>query len=148
MTRGLFLRADTDSKTAMAVWRRVMGVLCERYPAWQLDSFDCPNEKTEPEGAHTSREFTRWLDAEHYILFARAFGYAGKAANEEIADYAGYQRAACRCAALCVDEAYLEVYCKDEDVLQALHGDAELRALCDRFEFVTDENDGRTTFCI
>ena len=33
-------------------------------------------------------------------------------------------------------------------VLEALHADAELRALCDRFEFVTDENDGRTTFCI
>lgn len=43
---------------------------------------------------------------------------------------------------------YFEIYCKDENVLEALHGDAELRALCDRFEFVTDENDGRTTFCI
>ena len=30
MTRGLFLRADTDIKTVMAVWRRVMGVLCGR----------------------------------------------------------------------------------------------------------------------
>ena len=51
MTRGLFLRADTDSKTATAVWRRVMGVLCGRYPAWQLDSFTCIDEETEPEGA-------------------------------------------------------------------------------------------------
>ena len=53
MTRGLFLRADADMnlKTLALIWRRVMGVLCGRYPAWQLDSFDCPNEKTDPEGA-------------------------------------------------------------------------------------------------
>ena len=38
--------------------------------------------------------------------------------------------------------------CKDEDVVQALHGDAELRALCETVEYVTDENDGRTTFLI
>ena len=42
----------------------------------------------------------------------------------------------------------IQVYCKDEAVLEALHADAELRAMCDRFEYVTDENDGRTTFCI
>ena len=103
MTRGLFLSADTDSQTAMAVWRRVMGVLCGRYPAWQLDSFTCIDEKTDPEGAHTSREFTRWLDAEHYILFARAFGYADEAVRETICDYEDYRRAACRCAVLCWD---------------------------------------------
>ena len=52
VTRGLFLRADADMnwETLTLIWRRVMGVLCGRYPAWQLDSFDCPNEKTEPEG--------------------------------------------------------------------------------------------------
>ena len=97
MTRGLFLRADTDSKTAMAVWRRVMGVLCGRYPAWQLDSFTCIDEETEPEGAYTSREFMRWLDGEHYILFARAFGYADETVRETICDYEDYRRAACRC---------------------------------------------------
>ena len=68
-----------------------MGVLCGRYPAWQLDSFDCPNEKTDPEGAYTSREFMRWLDAEPYILFARAFGYADEAVRETICDYEDYQ---------------------------------------------------------
>ena len=150
MTRGLFLRADADMnwETLTLIWRRVMGVLCGRYPAWQLDSFDCPNEKTDPEGAYTSREFMRWLDGEHYILFARAFGYADEAVRETICDYEDYRRAACRCAVLCVDGGYFETYCKDEAVLEALHGDAELRVLCDRFEFVTDENDGRTTFCI
>ena len=68
MTRGLFLRADADMnlKTLALIWRRVMGVLCGCYPAWQLDSFDCPNEKADPEGAYTSCEFMRWLDAEHY----------------------------------------------------------------------------------
>lgn len=148
MTRGLFLSADADSQTVMAVWRRVMGVLCGRYPAWHLDSFDCPNEKADPEGAYTSREFLQWLDAEPYIFFARAFGYADEAVRETICDYEDYRRAACRCAVLCVDGGDFEIYCKDEAVLEALHADAELRAKCDRFEFVTDENDGRTTFCI
>lgn len=148
MTRGLFLSADTDSQTVTAVWRRVMGVLCGRYPAWQLDSFTCIDEEADPEGAHTSREFMRWLDAEHYILFARAFGYAGEAVRETICDYEDYQRAACRCAVLCWDAGYFQVYCKDEAVLEALHADAELRALCEEFAYFTDENDGRTTFCI
>ncbi len=149
MTRGLFLRTDTDMKTVTAVWRRVMGVLCGRYPAWLLDSFDdCLGGKTDPDGAYTSREFKQWLDGEHYILFARAFGYAGEVARETVCDYEDYQRAACRCAVLCWDAGYFQVYCKDENVLEALHADAELRALCDRFEYVTDENDGRTTFCI
>ena len=150
VTRGLFLRADADMnlKTLALIWRRVMGVLCGRYPAWQLDSFDCPNEKADPEGAYTSREFMRWLDAEPYIFFARAFGYSGEAVRETICDYEDYRRAACRCAVLCVDGGYFEIYCKDENVLEALHADAELRALCDRFEYITDENDGRTTFCI
>ena len=90
----------------------------------------------------------QWLGGEHYIIFARAFGYTDEAVRETIRDYAGYQRAACRCAALCVDAGDFEVYCKDEDVVQALHGDAELRALCETVEYVTDENDGRTTFLI
>ena len=106
MTRGLFLRADTDSQTVMAVWRRVMGVLCGRYPAWQLDSFTCIDEETDPEGAYTSREFMRWLDGEHYILFARAFGYADETVRETICDYEDYRRAACRCAVLCWDAGY------------------------------------------
>ena len=67
-----------------------------------------------------SREFTRWLDAEHYILFARAFGYAGEAVRETICDYEDYQRAACRCAVLCWDAGYFQVYCKDENVLEVL----------------------------
>ena len=90
----------------------------------------------------------QWLDAEHYILFARAFGYAGEAARETVCDYEDYQRAACRCAVLCRDAGYFQVYCKDEAVLEALHADAELRALCEEFAYFTDENDGRTTFCI
>ena len=99
MTRGLFLRTDTDMKTVTAVWRRVMGVLCGRYPAWLLDSFnDCLGGKTDPDGAYTSREFKQWLDGEHYILFARAFGYTGEVARETVCDYEDYQRAACRCA--------------------------------------------------
>lgn len=150
VTRGLFLRADADMnlKTLALIWRCVMGVLCGRYPAWQLDSFDCPNEKADPEGAYTSREFMRWLDAEPYIFFARAFGYAGEAVRETVCDYEDYQRAACRCAVLCVDRGDFEIYCKDENVLEALHADAELRALCEEFAYFTDENDGRTTFCI
>ena len=98
--------------------------------AWRLDSFDCLNEKTDPEGAHTSREFMQWLDAEHYILFARAFGYVDEAARETVCDYEDYQRAACRCAVLCWDAGYFQVYCKDEAVLEALRADAELRAMC------------------
>ena len=84
MRRGLFLKSDTDMKMAMAVWRRVMGALCGRYPAWRLDSFDCINEETDPEGAYTSREFMQWLGGEHRIFFARAFGYAGEAVRETV----------------------------------------------------------------
>ena len=85
-----------------------MGVLCGRYPAWQLDSFDLSSTKRPTRRArYTSREFMRWLDAEHYILFARAFGYADEAVRETICDYEDYRRAACRCAVLCVGRGIL-----------------------------------------
>lgn len=116
--RRFLLTVDNAFDTSMAVWRRVMAVLCARYPVWWLDCLDCCGEE-EPEGEHTAAEVLEWLSRANCILFARALGYAGEAANEEIADYAGYMRAACRCA-----------------------------ALCETVEYTTDENDGRTTLRI
>ena len=147
MLRGVFLVSNFALDVPTTVWRRVMALLCARYPAWRLDSLDCAGE-AEPEGTRTAAEVEEWLSSVKTIFFARALGYTDEAVEEKIRDYEDYRRAACCCALICVDAGYFEIYIKDGNLARTLHSDAALRALCETVAYITDENDGRTTFLI
>lgn len=93
---------------------------------------------------YSGDEFKKVIDSKDYLIYlANIQAYPIGAAKSEIRTYDDFMKSKCRLIFLCADSEFVDIYCKDKDVIK------EIYKICISHEFsevdiITDDNDFRT----
>lgn len=83
----------------------------------------------------------------YYTIFAKIVLYSHNFIDEEINDYSEYLNSKAEIVILINDSIYVEIYCKNNDDIEIIKNNA-IKIDCSDIEYITDDNDGRTSFNI
>lgn len=108
---------------------------------------DNENEEYFDKKYYSGKEFSRCIDKDGYVIFLKLQAYSGAAKTENIASYEEYVKSDCQIVVLIYDCEYVEIYCKNTELIKAIFEQARRINYRD-VELITDENDCRTSFCI
>lgn len=81
-----------------------------------------------------------------YLLEAFVFKTNFQADTEKISNYQDFLNSNCELALFIYDSVYVEIYCKDESVIEKIR--SKLSGMYDNIEYITDSNDSRTQFSV
>lgn len=108
---------------------------------------DKENEEYFDKKYYNGKEFSRCIDKNGYVIFLKLQAYLGDAKTENITSYEEYVKSNCQIIVLIYDCEYVEIYCKDTELIKAVFEQAQRMNYRD-VELITDKNDCRTSFCI
>ncbi|SES18385.1 Protein of unknown function [Gracilibacillus ureilyticus] len=80
----------------------------------------------------------------YYLIFIDLKGFAKESEVREIATYQEFVESECQFILLLVDSSYVTIYAKDEMIIKKIFAKA-VTAGYKNIEYITDENDERTT---
>lgn len=87
--------------------------------------------------------FKEAIERNHYVIMLKLQAYYPDAEYDRIDTYDEFLNSNCRILLLICDAHFVDIYCKDIGITQALFDRANLLQYRD-VEYITDENDGRT----
>ncbi|MBM7095146.1 DUF2691 family protein [Bacillus sp. H-16] len=81
---------------------------------------------------------------DYYLIFADLKGFPEKSDVREITTYKEFVESECQFVLLVIDSSYVTIYSKDQSTIKHLFSKA-VEAGYKKIEYITDENDERTT---
>ncbi|WP_342572669.1 DUF2691 family protein [Paenibacillus sp. FSL R5-0749] len=84
---------------------------------------------------------------EYYLIFANLKAFPKGAKITDLITYEDYMLSDCQLVLLVVDSIYVTVYCKDTEKIEEIYNHINRQGF-KSLEYVTDENDMRTTLSV
>ena len=146
MTRGVSF--DIPQITGNSLWQILNCLDVEKYCWYNIDS---QNEVWEsPHGElffkkefYDGEEFLKCIALDHYIIFLKLQAYFDNSNFFDIHTYEEFQKSDCQLLLLINDCEYVEIYAKDQAVIEAIYENA-LKNNFTKVKYTTESNDGRT----
>lgn len=91
--------------------------------------------------------YSRISEKDYYVIFAELKAFIDKTDVNEIATYDDFVRSHCEFVLLIVDCSYVTIYAKDQHAIARIYAKA-VTAGYENTEYITDENDTRTTLSV
>ena len=95
-------------------------------------------ENTHYQGIHFRNEINKM----HYVVFLKLEAYCGMSDCYDLHTYEDFKKSECEILFLLYDCEFIEVFAKEESVIQNLYENAQKKQF-DDVEYITDINDGR-----
>ncbi|MEQ2441818.1 DUF2691 family protein [Solibaculum intestinale] len=91
------------------------------------------------------QEFRKTVDTNSYlVIFANIQGYFSLENHKDLETYQDFLNSTCQIVILICDTIYVEIYAKDRKIIEKIKFNAEYYGF-EEVEYITDENDGRTS---
>ena len=87
------------------------------------------------------------LEESYTVIFANIKAYVYPIKYSSIENYDEFVKSECQLVILCTDVFYYEIYAKNIFMIEVLNNNAKENNFYD-VEYITDENDGRTSFSV
>ena len=83
------------------------------------------------------------IKQDHFVIFLKLQAYFSRGKNDEILSYEDFQKSECQLLLLIYDCCYVDIYLKDQAIIEELYQHA-LSSGYQAVHYITDDNDTRT----
>lgn len=110
----------------------------------QTETWDKPfGEDFFKKEIYLGNEFSKIIQEKHFIVFLKLQAYPCLKNFQNISTYSGFKKSDCQLILLIYDCSFVEVYAKNQAVLQGIFQRAS-QMCCKNLTYITDQSDTRT----